>query len=52
MPTKPANRHVFLDPDGSAGDYLAVIVLHPTGVVYEQQCGGVACDLRGAGLLT
>lgn len=44
---KPAtSRRVFLDPDGSASDYLAVIVLHPTGVVYEQQCGGVACETR------
>jgi hypothetical protein len=35
-------RRVFIDPDGTLGTYLAVIVEHPTGVLYEQQCGGVA----------
>ncbi|WTU50886.1 DUF6210 family protein [Streptomyces sp. NBC_00057] len=36
-------RHVFLDPDGAAADWLYVVVTAPTGVVYQQQYGGTAC---------
>ncbi|MEW2358639.1 DUF6210 family protein [Spirillospora sp. NPDC029432] len=38
-----AERYVFLDPDGTAGGWLYVIVEAPTGVVYQQQYGGTAC---------
>jgi hypothetical protein len=34
-------RAVFIDPDGTCHSYLGVIVAHPTGVSYFQQCGGV-----------
>lgn len=47
-PPAGPRRRVFFDPDGTASDYLGVIVLYKTGVVYEQQCGGVACDRRAA----
>jgi len=32
---------VFLDPDGTIPHLFGVIVEHPTGIRYEQQCGGV-----------
>ncbi|MEV5826419.1 DUF6210 family protein [Spirillospora sp. NPDC052242] len=37
-----ARRHVLLDPDGTQGDWLYVVVRAGTGVVYEQQYGGTA----------
>lgn len=39
-------RHVFLEPDGTWDEWLAVVIEHPTGVVYSQQCGGTANDHR------
>jgi hypothetical protein len=39
---------VVLDPDGTARSYLGLVVLHPTGVVYEQQCGGTEAQTRSA----
>lgn len=39
-------RFVFIDPDGTAHDYLGVIVSHPTGIVYIQQCAGVETLMR------
>ncbi|MFB4318684.1 DUF6210 family protein [Actinomadura sp. 21ATH] len=36
-------RYVFLDPGGTGGYRLHVIVEAPTGVVYQQQYGGTAC---------
>jgi hypothetical protein len=36
-------RHVHLDPDGCGGGWMFVIVAAPTGVVYQNQCGGYAC---------
>ncbi|MBD0695118.1 DUF6210 family protein [Streptomyces sp. CBMA123] len=38
-----ANRYVYLDPDGCGGGWMFVIVAAPTGVVYQNQCGGHAC---------
>jgi hypothetical protein len=37
---------VDLDPVGNWGEWLAVVVRRPTGVVYRNQCGGVVCDQR------
>ncbi|MFI9320249.1 DUF6210 family protein [Kitasatospora aureofaciens] len=39
----PAKRYVYLDPDGCGGGWMFVIVAAPTGVVYQNQCGGYAC---------
>jgi hypothetical protein len=40
-------RRVFLDPVGAwTPDWLAVVVQAPTGVLYQQQCAGVACEHR------
>ena len=39
-------RYVFLDPDDTWPSWLAVVVIAPTGVAYQQQCAGVACDQR------
>lgn len=39
-------RTVVIDPDGTSQSYCAVIVQHPTGVSYQQQCGGVECAQR------
>ncbi|WBP92122.1 DUF6210 family protein [Kitasatospora cathayae] len=36
-------RHVYLDPDGCGVGWMFVIVAAPTGVVYQNQCGGHAC---------
>ncbi len=41
-----AARHVFLDPDGTFGRWLGVVVRQATGVVYEQQCACVTNDAR------
>lgn len=38
--------HIFLDPAGTQNIGLIVIVEAPTGVTYEQQCGGYACEPR------
>jgi hypothetical protein len=38
--------YVFLDPDGSQGAGLVVIVQAPTGVVYASQVGGYANEER------
>ena len=35
-----SRRFVFLDPDGTAGDWLYVVVEAPTGVCYQHQYGG------------
>lgn len=38
-------RFVFLDPDGgSGGGWLYAVVEAPTGVFYQQQYGGTACQ--------
>ena len=42
------SRYVFLDPDGSQGVGLLLIVLAQTGVEYAHQCGGFACETRSA----
>jgi hypothetical protein len=40
-------RVVEVDPDGTfLENWLAVVIRHPTGVVYSQQCAGVACEHR------
>lgn len=41
-----AARRVFLDPDGTFGRWLGVVVRQATGVVYEQQCACVTTDER------
>ena len=49
---EPAERsqeqliRVFLDPDGSGGDVLGVIVQCATGVAYGTQCEGLGTDER------
>jgi|MDTC01.2.fsa_nt_gb hypothetical protein len=35
-------KFVYLDPDGTEDIGLCLVVEHPTGVVYGNQCGGVA----------
>lgn len=46
MPRAPMRR-VFLDPDGTwTPQWMVVVVQAPTGVLYQQQCAGVACDQR------
>ncbi|QFG21091.1 DUF6210 family protein [Actinomadura sp. WMMB 499] len=42
-----AGRYVFLDPDGTQGEWLYVVVQAGTGVVYQQQYGGTATLLGG-----
>lgn len=38
--------YIFLDPDGSRGVGLTVVVAAPTGVTYAHQCAGHATDVR------
>lgn len=39
-------RYVFVDPDGTWPSWMLVVVMAPTGVVYQQQCAGQVCDQR------
>lgn len=39
-------KYVVIDPDGTMPQYLAVIVRHPTGVIYRHQCAGTATEER------
>lgn len=39
-------RYVYLDPVECWPEWLAIIVEHPTGVVYGHQCAGTATDQR------
>lgn len=39
-------QFVFLDPDGTMPEWLAVVVRKQTGVVYGNQCGGVGTVQR------
>lgn len=41
-------HYVLIDPTGCANDELFLIVQSPTGVTYQQQCGGLTCDQRSA----
>lgn len=43
-----ASFNVFLDPAETHPFGLAVIVLGPTGVTYENQCGGFLTETRSA----
>ncbi|MET9555419.1 DUF6210 family protein [Streptomyces sp. NPDC006645] len=38
----PSPRFVFIDPDGTGGDWTHVVVEAPTGVVYQQEYGGTS----------
>lgn len=37
---------VYLDPDGTLPDWLAVVVRRETGIIYGTQCAGVATEER------
>lgn len=39
-------RLVYLDPDGTFAPWLGVVIRHPTGIVYGQQCAGVRTEQR------
>jgi hypothetical protein len=39
-------RFVYLDPVETWPDWLAVVIEHPTGVVFGQQCAGTSTDQR------
>ncbi len=41
-----ASRFVYLDPDGTSHDWLAVVVRRETGVIYGTQCAGIATEQR------
>jgi hypothetical protein len=46
MPAQPVRR-VSLDPDGTWDPaWIVVVVAASTGVIYEQQCAGLATELR------
>ncbi|MEV4998514.1 DUF6210 family protein [Streptomyces niveus] len=38
----PSSRFVFIDPDGTGGDWTHVVVEAPTGVFYQQEYGGTS----------
>lgn len=38
--------YIFLDPDGSRGVGLTVLVAAPTGITYAHQCVGYATETR------
>lgn len=39
-------RFVYLDPDGTLREWIAIVVRRETGVVYGTQCAGVATEQR------
>lgn len=39
-------RFVYLDPDGTLPEWVAIVVRRETGVVYGTQCAGVATEQR------
>lgn len=39
-------RFVFIDPDGTLPDWVAVVIRHKTGVVYGTQCAGLSVEQR------
>jgi hypothetical protein len=42
-------HYVFLDPDGTIGDFgLLLVVRASTGVTYAHQCGGLATEIQKA----
>jgi hypothetical protein len=46
------HRRIFIDPDGTLPDYVLLIMRAPTGIIYEQQCGGTATrQLEAEGFL-
>ena len=44
--TRRPKVRVFLDPDGTGGDIIGVIVAGPTEIEYGTQCEGVLTDER------
>jgi hypothetical protein len=46
--TRETTVYVFLDPDGTQGFGLYLLVLHPTGVLYGNQCAGYLVEERRA----
>lgn len=39
-------RFVYLDPDGTLPDWMAIVVRFETGIVYGTQCAGVVAEQR------
>jgi Family of unknown function (DUF6210) len=39
-------RFVYLDPDGTLTEWIAIVIRRETGVVYGTQCAGVATEQR------
>lgn len=43
---KGDSQFVYIDSDGTFGDWIAVIIEDKTGVIYGTQCHGVICEQR------
>lgn len=43
---KGESQFVYIDSDGTLGDWIAVVIESKTGVVYGTQCHGVLCEQR------
>lgn len=43
---KEKAQFVYIDSDGTFGDWIAVVIESNTGVIYGTQCGGTACEQR------
>lgn len=43
---KKLARSVLLDPEGTLVQWMAVLIRHPTGVIYSNQCGGTSTQPR------
>jgi hypothetical protein len=41
-----ANQRVLIDPDGTAAPYLLLLVPATTGITYQHQAAGFACEQR------
>ncbi len=43
---KGEKQFVYIDPDGTFDDWIVVVIVSKTGVVYGTQCGGTANEQR------
>lgn len=43
---KGESQFVYIDSDGTFGDWIAIVIENKTGIIYGTQCHGVICEQR------
>ncbi len=43
---KGDSQFVYIDSDGTLGDWIAIVIENKTGIIYGTQCHGVLCEQR------